>query len=143
MTRTISFAAALGALTAAGAIAGEHAMMDDADLIRSRDITGGPVLSLGEGYVEDNWLDDGYTYEYDPGYDQIGSIEDVVLDASGQMVGIVAEIGGFLDIGDKHVMLSVEDVRLVPVDDTSYAFVTRLSEEALEELPGVDEGPLD
>ena len=56
------------------------------------------------------------------------------------MVGIVAEVGGFLDIGDKHVMISTPDVNLVAVDDQTYAYVTRLSEEELEALPGVDEG---
>ena len=32
------------------------------------------------------------------------------------------------------------DVRLVAVDDRSYAIVTRMSEEELESLEGVDEG---
>ncbi|MGR3474381.1 MAG: PRC-barrel domain-containing protein, partial [Sulfitobacter sp.] len=52
----------------------------------------------------------------------------------------VAEVGGFLDIGDKHVMISTPDVNLVAVDDQTYAYVTRLSEEKLEALPSVDEG---
>ena len=56
------------------------------------------------------------------------------------MKGFIAEIGGFLDIGDKHVMISLDDVSLVAVDDQSYAYVTRLNEEQLEELEGVDEG---
>ena len=72
---------------------------------------------------------------------QIGEIEDIILDRSGQMVGIVAEVGGFLDIGDKHVMLSVDDVRLVPVDDTTYSFVTRMSGRAARgNAEGVNEG---
>ena len=56
------------------------------------------------------------------------------------MIGIVGEVGGFLDIGDKHVLISIDDVNLVPVDDETYAFLTRLNEEQLEELPEVDEG---
>ena len=128
-------------------------MQDMANLIRTRDITGGPVYSTGEDYYDEaRWtatdpFDAARTgayepYGYDENYDNIGEIEDVILDSSGQMIGIVAEVGGFLDIGDHHVMLPVEDVRLVPVDDTSYAFVTRYTEEQLEELPSVDEGPL-
>lgn len=125
------------------------AMTDEesAELIRTRDITGGPIYSISPEYAEDSWMGDDYetTYGYDTvGYgrdrDQIGEIEDIILDRSGQMVGIVAEVGGFLDIGDKHVMLRVDDVRLVPVDDTTYSFVTRMSEEQLEEMPGVNEG---
>ena len=72
-------------------------------------------------------------------WNQIGEIEDVVLDRSGQTVGVTVEVGGFLDIGDKHVLLRVGDVDLVPVDDRSYSLITRYSEEELEEMPGVDE----
>ena len=128
-------------------------MEDMATLIRTRDITGGAVYSTGEDYYDEaRWTEtDPFDatragayepYGYDENYDEIGSIEDVILDQSGQMVGVVAEVGGFLDIGDHHVMLPVEDVRLVPVDDQSYSYVTRLTEEQLEELPSVDEGPL-
>ncbi|MBD3626375.1 MAG: PRC-barrel domain-containing protein, partial [Rhodobacteraceae bacterium] len=70
----------------------------------------------------------------------IGEIEDVVLSHDGQLKGIVAEVGGFLDIADKHVMLEVKDMKLVPVDDVEYAIVTRMTEEELEQLPEVDEG---
>lgn len=137
---------ALAATIAAPAFADAH-MADMADLIRTRDITGGPVYSISEAYDETTWMDmndrDSYAYgnnAYGTDYRQIGEIEDVILDKSGQMVGIVAEVGGFLDIGDKHVMVKTEDVRLVAVDDATYSFITRLSEEQLEELPSVDEG---
>lgn len=120
---------------------------DMAQLIRTRDITGGPVYSVASTYNEETWMSDDYSASYGGdamGYGEdlaeIGEIEDIVLDQSGQMIGIVAEVGGFLDIGDKHVMLSTQDVRLVPVDDVSYTFVTRMSEEQLEEMPGVNEG---
>ena len=129
-------------------------MGEMAELIRTRDITGGTVYSTGaEGYDEARWTASDpmttaqtgtyETYGYDENYDNIGEIEDIVLDRSGQMVGIVAEVGGFLGIGDHHVMLPVEDVRLVPVDDSEYSYVTRYTEEQLEGLPDVDEGPLD
>ncbi|MDY8110132.1 PRC-barrel domain-containing protein [Fulvimarina sp. 2208YS6-2-32] len=117
------------------------------ELIRTRDITGGAVYTTNEAYDEGSWNvsdDDAWG---ESGYDalgsdwnEIGEIEDVILDQSGQFVGIVAEVGGFLDIGDKHVLLRVADVDLIPVDDQSYIFVTRYSEEELESMPGVDEG---
>ena len=66
--------------------------------------------------------------------------EDIVLDRSGQMVGVVAEVGGFLDIGDKHVIIPVENVRLVPVDDVEFALVTNHTEDELESMEDVDEG---
>ncbi|WP_371154635.1 PRC-barrel domain-containing protein [Jannaschia sp. 2305UL9-9] len=146
ITSTAAIAAVAATLSAAGpALADAHSMSEDmTDLIRTRDITGGPIYSISSVYNETDWMDtDNASWDamnWADDYAQIGEIEDVILDKSGQMVGIVAEVGGFLDIGDKHVMLRTDDVRLVPVDDRSYSFVTRMSEEQLEELPSVDEG---
>ena len=116
---------------------------DMANLIRTRDITGGNVVSIAAAYDEASWMDaENDVYSADmtsDGMVTIGEIEDIVLDQSGQMIGIVAEVGGFLDIGDKHVMLETKDIRLVAVDDKSYSFVTRLTEEQLEEMPSVNE----
>ncbi|GHA22765.1 hypothetical protein GCM10007989_17750 [Devosia pacifica] len=121
---------------------------DWSQLIRTRDITGGPVYTTNEAYDEGSWGMDGDTSwgwsGYDgvgPDWNEIGEIEDLVLDQSGQLTGIVAEVGGFLDIGDKHVYLEVGDVDLVPVDGgENYVFITRFSEEQLEERESVDEG---
>jgi hypothetical protein len=124
------------AQTASQNSAGMAAMKGD--LIRTRDITGGAVYTWNEANDE-GWA----TATYDSvsaDWNQVGDIEDIVLSKDGQMKGIVAEVGGFLDIGDKHVMIAVDDVRLVPVDDETYALVTRMNEEELEALPGVDEG---
>ncbi|MHA3977256.1 PRC-barrel domain-containing protein [Halovulum sp. GXIMD14794] len=108
--------------------------LNDAELIRTRDITGGEVYTVAEG---ESW--DAIDAIGD-GWNDIGEIEDVVLSRDGQLKGIVAEVGGFLDIADKHVMLEVKDMKLVPVDDREYAIVTRMTEEELEQLPEVDEG---
>ena len=43
-------------------------------------------------------------------------------------------------MADKHVVISVDDLNLVAVDDATYAYVTRYSEEELESREGVDEG---
>jgi hypothetical protein len=130
---------ALGALAIAATPALAQEMDSDADLIRTRDITGGPVYTTNEAMDEMSWTDATYD-EVGTDWNQIGEIEDIVLNSSGEMVGIVAEVGGFLDLGDKHVMLEVDNVKLVPVDDTQYSFVTNHSEEELEEMEGVDEG---
>lgn len=154
MHRMIATAAALAiaatpVLSQVATPAGETmtAETDWAQLIRTRDITGGPVYTTNEAYDEGSW-GAGADYSWGragytgvgPNWNQIGEIEDVVLDRSGQLIGVVAEVGGFLDIGDKHVLLRVGDVDLVPVDDGSYSLITRYSEEELEQLPGVDEG---
>ncbi|SHI36078.1 PRC-barrel domain-containing protein [Palleronia salina] len=123
-----------GAMTATD---NQMANADSADLIRSRDITGGNVYTTAG---LDDWVE-GSMYDAVSGdWTNIGEIEDLVLNKSGQMIGIVAEIGGFLDVGDKTVMIPVEEVNLVAVDDATYGYVTNRSEEELEELEGVDEG---
>ncbi|EKE45278.1 PRC-barrel [Oceaniovalibus guishaninsula JLT2003] len=109
-------------------------------LIRTRDITGGDIYTSNEAHDEMSW---GYEGVYDgvgADWNDIGDIEDIILSTDGQMIGVVAEIGGFLDIGDKHVMIPLKDVSLVPVDDANYALITRYNEEQLEQLPGIDEG---
>ncbi|SHI56475.1 PRC-barrel domain-containing protein [Wenxinia saemankumensis] len=117
----------------------DMANMDRAELIRTRDITGGNVYTMNPA-DDEGWSPNTAYDGVGEGWNNIGEIEDVVLDTNGQMIGIVAEVGGFLDIGDKHVLVSTGDVNLVAVDDATYAFVTRLSEEELEQLPDVDEG---
>ncbi|WOI55237.1 PRC-barrel domain-containing protein [Palleronia sp. LCG004] len=110
---------------------------DGAQLIRTRDITGGNIYTTGDA---SDWTD-GEMYDgVGENWNDIGEIEDIVLDQSGQMVGIVAEIGGFLDIADKHVMIPLENVNLVAVDDQTYAYVTNRTEEELEQMEDVDEG---
>ena len=114
-------------------------MSDPAQLIRTRDITGGEVYTINQ--ADDEGWDPEFTYDrVGADWNQIGEIEDIVLNHSGQVVGIVAEVGGFLDLGDKHVMIEVNDLNLVAVDDQTYSYVTRMSEEELESMEGVDEG---
>ena len=43
---------------------------------------------------------------------QIGDVEDVVLNDAGEVVALIAEIGGFWDIGDTHVSVPWERVEL-------------------------------
>ncbi len=109
------------------------------ELIRSRDITGGTVYTINAA-DDEGWESSTVYDEIGAEWNEIGEIEDIVLSRDGQMIGIVAEVGGFLDIADKHVMIATGDVSLVAVDDQSYGFVTRLNEEDLEALEGVDEG---
>ncbi|ARE40170.1 hypothetical protein RGUI_2029 [Rhodovulum sp. P5] len=114
--------------------------MQQADgLIRTRDITGGKIYTTADT-TEGGWNPAGMFDKVHDDWKVIGEIEDVVLSHDGQMIGVVGEVGGFLDIADKHVMISVSDLNLVAVDDMKYALVTRLTEEQLEQKQNVDEG---
>ncbi|WP_323784094.1 PRC-barrel domain-containing protein [Leisingera sp.] len=130
----IAFAAGFAAAPAVAEM-----QTDAGHLIRTRDITGGDIYTLNGPMDADTW-GNWEAAGVGPDWNDIGEIEDIILDRKGAMKGIVAEVGGFLDIGDKHVMIPVEDMRLAPVDDKRYVIVTRYTEEQLEQLPEVDEG---
>ncbi len=131
-----------GTMSTEGASTGmadDMSLEDSANLIRTRDITGGDIYTMNAA-SDEGWSMDTVHDEVGSNWNDIGEIEDIILNKNGQMIGIVAEIGGFLDIADKHVMIPVSDVNLVAVDDRNYAFLTRHSEEELEQMESVDEG---
>lgn len=130
----------IAALIAGGALA-QSMSQDPSQYIRASEITGNSLYTTNS-YVENDWDLDAEVSDIDTAYTEIGSIEDIMLDAGGKVVGIVAEVGGFLDMGDKHVMMPLDDLRVVMSGDEAY-FVTRFTEEQLEEREGVDQGWLD
>lgn len=44
--------------------------------------------------------------------EEIGSVENVIVDDSNQIVAIIAQVGGFWDIGDTHVAVPWNEVKL-------------------------------
>ena len=124
-------------------------MADMERLIRTGAVTGGPICAISPAHAEAAWMGTAANACYgrqNCGYDdcrQIGETEEIGLDRSGQMVGLMAEVGGFLDIGDEPVMVRVADHRFVPVHDATCSGVMRLSDEPQEELPDMDEHSFD
>ncbi|MCT4369305.1 PRC-barrel domain-containing protein [Yangia mangrovi] len=111
-------------------------------LIRTRDITGGAVYAIDADGDMTDW-EDGMAYDtVSEDWDNVGEIEDIVLNADGSFRGIVAEVGGFLDIGDKHVLLEIDNAKFVPIDDGEYSVVTNMTKDQLMELEDIDEGPM-
>lgn len=64
----------------------------------------------GEGWSARNLLDDASVYG--PDGDEMGSVENLIIDRNGKLLGIVAEVGGFIDIGDTHVFVPWDQVQL-------------------------------
>lgn len=62
--------------------------------------------------------------------EEIGEVEEVLVDASGQAVAIVADVGDFLGIGDKEVIIGLDRVEMRGDD-----LVTSLTREELTGLP--------
>jgi hypothetical protein len=65
-----------------------------------------------------------------PGGDEIGEIEEVLLDASGRPVALAVEVGGFLGVGDREVVLGLDEVEL-----TDEELTTTVDKATLEGLP--------
>ena len=62
--------------------------------------------------------------------DQIGEVDEVLTDASGQPVAIAVEVGGFLGVGDREVVLGLDQVKLV-----NDGLVTSADKAMIEGLP--------
>ncbi|SFP27272.1 PRC-barrel domain-containing protein [Tranquillimonas alkanivorans] len=141
------------ALTVAtgGAVVAETHMTDDAtfsgvvspevsqNVLRAENIIDADIYTLEAEYDETTWFDTDYYDEIDTDWEEIGEIEDIVISRDGQIMGLVAEVGGWLDIGDNDVIIDMNDLRLVGDTVGNVAFVTRLSEEQLEARQEVDD----
>ncbi len=71
-------------------------------------------------------------------WQDIAKVNDIVLDDSGQVVGYIADIGGFLGIGAKKVLLGEDAIHLVSVGSDTF-FATNYTKAELEALPDFDE----
>lgn len=53
---------------------------------------------------------------YGPNGDEIGEVENILVKEDGSVVAVIAEIGGFWDIGDTHVAVPWENVKVESYD---------------------------
>ncbi|MBL9058613.1 MAG: PRC-barrel domain-containing protein [Mangrovicoccus sp.] len=127
-------------LLAVPVMAQTAATINPANLILAEDLEGGKIYSDPAGI----WDATTPPADLRADWPEIGEIEDVVLDSSGQMVGVVADVGGFLGIGDKHVLLPIGRTMILPHgDDGKYVLVSRETEDTLKAMPEVEKGLLD
>lgn len=60
------------------------------------------------GFSAEAFIDD--TEVYGVGGEEIGNVEDLLIGPDGKVVSVIAEVGGFWDIGDRHVSIPWESV---------------------------------
>lgn len=65
-----------------------------------------------------------------PGGEEIGEVEEVLVDASNQPVALAVEAGGFLGIGEKDVVIELDQLQL-----ENDRLATSLTKEQIETLP--------
>lgn len=136
MNRT--FIAATLALTATSGMALAQQAIDPSNTISSEQITDGDVYRMDVTEGDTVWTENASFTEVSADWNKVGDISDVLFNRDGQIVGVLAEIGGFLDIGDRDVILPLENVRFAGNGGTIH-YVTNLTEEELNNLPEVDE----
>jgi hypothetical protein len=64
------------------------------------------------------------------GGEEIGEIDEVLVDSTGKPVAVAAEVGGFLGIGDKTVVIGLDQLQL-----QNDRLVTGMTKEQIEGLP--------
>lgn len=78
--------------------------------------------------------EDGGMSERPEDWQDIAKVQDVVLDDDGQVVGYLADIGGFLGIGAKQVLLGTDALVLTNIEE-DWFFLTSFTKEELQALP--------
>jgi len=148
MTRFILLTG-VAALAAAPALADMHMSGEKTDLsgltgaenienmIRSSEIVGGDVYAVGRTYSDEEWNVDMFQ-EVDESWEEVGNITDIVFTRDGRTAGLVISAGGFLDIGDSTVVLSMNDVRRVGTGNGEVDYVVRMTADQLEALPEIE-----
>jgi PRC-barrel domain len=71
---------------------------------------------------------------YGPGGEEIGEVDNVLADDSGAVVAVTAEVGGFLGIGDREVIVGLSQLQLA-----GDRLVTNMTRAELEQLPVWDD----
>jgi sporulation protein YlmC with PRC-barrel domain len=54
---------------------------------------------------------------YDPNQSKIGAVDDVLVDKSGKVTGLVIGVGGFLGVGEKDVIVPFTAVKTTKKND--------------------------
>ena len=72
---------------------------------------------------------------YDPNKSKIGAIDDVLVDKSGKITGLVVGVGGFLDMGTKDVIVPFSDVNVEKKDDGWWLTINE-TKDSLKAAPG-------
>ncbi|KHQ53787.1 PRC-barrel domain-containing protein [Mameliella alba] len=105
--------------------------------VKASVIVGAPIYTLSASESVDWDVNVSYDTVADE-WTRIGSIDDFIVDESGEIMGLVAEVGGFLGVGDKFVMLPMDETKMIMVSEADYAVVTPFTSDQLSEMERVE-----
>jgi hypothetical protein len=70
---------------------------------------------------------------YSTGGDEVGEVEEVLVDGSGNPVGVSADVGGFLGMGERHVVIGLDQLT-----NSGERLTVAMTKEQIEALPEFD-----
>jgi hypothetical protein len=113
MIRTFLMSAAVGGLIMSGALAQSNQQQSTKGL-------GGDAEKFIAMQTPDQWVFSKFkgTDVVGPNNEAIGSVNDILFDKSGKIIGMVVGVGGFLGIGQKNVAMDMSAFRVVPASST-------------------------
>jgi hypothetical protein len=74
------------------------------------------------------------------GWEEIGTIRDLVMTADGNIESVVVGVGGFIGMGERDVALPLEQVNVYQSDGADPVLVVTMTQEELEAQPEFEEG---
>lgn len=76
------------------------------------------------------------SYVYGSNDETVGEIDDLMVGDDGKLTGAVINVGGFLGIGEKPVLVNFEEIQVLRNEDGSdYRFYINSTKEQLEQMP--------
>ena len=124
-TTTLAAASMLGAVAfAAGPTAAQSGQPQQAQASKQQkgekiDLTTWSNQPLYAGFSAETFLD---AEVYDQDGEQIGEVEDMIVNPDGTVQALVIEAGGFLDIGDTHFAYPFKKARILSTDAVRVQF---------------------
>ena len=80
-------------------------------------------------------------------WENVGNVSDIVVTQDGEVRGVLIDVGGFLGLGARTVMVEMDELNFVTEDPAAvagdrYSLVVTMSQDELEALPEWDEARL-
>jgi len=99
--------------------------------------TGVASAAIMTALPTDSWTVTNYYKQavYDSGQNKIGQVDDVLVDQSGKVTGLVIGVGGFLGMGEKDVIVPFADVSLQKKNDKNWLSINE-TKDSLKAAPG-------
>ena len=143
MTRKILATTAVAMLVAAAAFAQEQPAPAPADPLTTQPAASPaepPRPFQADAYLASNFLGESVYNGTGDNFQTIGDVNDIVIDAKGQVKSIVIGVGGFLGLGEKNVAIDFPKLSWMEANGDRW-LLTDASKEQLEAMAEFDRTP--